>query len=127
MSAGNSPRTESNIFMHVQDGITCVQFTSTKIVDVKTISQLGDELLALVEKRAIRKMVIDMQSVQFLSSAMLGKLMAVHKSLAANKGALKISGLAPSLLEVFKITRLDKIFQIYPTVSEAITSFRPGS
>jgi len=121
------PANESKLMMHVQDGITCVQFIDTKIIDIKTINQIGTELLELIEKRAVRKMLIDMQNVQYLSSAMLGKLMSVHKALRANKGTLKIAGIAPTLFEVFAITRLDKVFEIHPTFGDAISAFRPGA
>ncbi len=59
-----------------------------------------------------------------LSSAVLGKLIALHKSLRANKGSLKLCSIAPPVHEVFEITRLDKVFDIHKTETEALDSFR---
>jgi anti-anti-sigma regulatory factor len=36
---------------------------------------------------------------------------------------LKLSDINPQIFEVFKITRLDRIFEIHPTAAEALASF----
>ena len=52
--------------------------------------------------------------MQYLSSAALGKPINLKKKVGAVKGKLKLCCIHPDLLEVFKITRLDQVFEIYP-------------
>jgi anti-sigma B factor antagonist len=63
------------------------------------------------EKIGIR-LVLDLSYVQYLSSAVLGKLINLKKKVTAMKGKLKIENLHPDLLEIVRITRLDQAFDI---------------
>jgi anti-sigma B factor antagonist len=117
----------SKLMSHVQEGVTVVQFTDAKVIDQRNINLIGAELTEMVEKRGVRKMLIDLHNVQYLSSAVLGKLISLHKALRMKKGTLKLCGIAPPIFEVFEITRLDKVFEIFPTETEAMDAFRPGS
>ena len=58
-------------------------------------------------------MIIDFAPVQFMSSSMLGKLVKIHKKCGEYKTKLKLCGVTPNIREVFKITRLDKLFDFY--------------
>lgn len=63
------------------------------------------------EKRGVR-LVLDLGDVQYLSSAALGKLINLKKKVGEVSGELRIENLHPDLLEVFRITRLDQVFDI---------------
>jgi len=121
MSAG-SPR----LISHVQDDVTIVNFTEAKVVDQRNIDLIGAELTKMAESGAVSKMLINMEDVRFLSSAMLGKLISLHKVLRTKKAALKLCNIVPEIFEVFEITRLDKVFDIYSSEDEALDAFRLG-
>ena len=53
----------------------------------------------------------------------LGKLINLKKKVAAVKGKLKLCCIHPDLLEVFRITRLDQVFEIYPEEQSALDKF----
>ena len=116
----------SKLMSHVQQGVTVVHFTDAKVIDQRNINLIGTELTDMVEKSDVRKMLINMENVQYLSSAVLGKLISLHKALRMKKGSLKLCSIAQPIYEVFEITRLDKVFDIYPTENEAMDAFRPG-
>ena len=65
-------------------------------------------------------LIIDFSTVSYLSSAVLGKLMAIHKGVSATKGVLVLCGITPNILEVFKITKLDKLFSIETDVKNGL-------
>ncbi len=117
----------SKLMSHVQEGVTIVRFTDTKVIDQRNINLIGAELVEMVEKGGVRKMLVNLENVQYLSSAVLGKLISLAKSLRMNKGVLKLCCIAAPIFEVFEITRLDKVFDIYKTEAEALEAFRPGS
>ncbi len=59
----------------------------------------------------------------YLSSLALGTLINVKKKIARVEGQLKLCSIYPDLLEVFKITRLDTVFDIYKDEPAARQAF----
>lgn len=57
-------------------------------------------------------MILDFESVDFLSSDVIGKLMLVQQIAKEYGHSVKLRRLDPEILEVFQITRLDGIFEI---------------
>ncbi|MCA9241251.1 MAG: STAS domain-containing protein, partial [Planctomycetales bacterium] len=66
---------------------------------------------------------IDFSPVQFMSSSMLGKLVKIHKNCKEYKAKLKLSGVSDDIREVFKITRLDKLFDFEKDIEAARKAF----
>ncbi len=54
---------------------------------------------------------------------MLGKIVQLHKRCKADKVKLKLCGISKNPLEVFKITRLDKLFEIHKDAPAALPTF----
>jgi len=50
-------------------------------------------------------------------------LIMLNKKIADQSGSLKLSDISPQIFEVFKITRLNKLFDIHPTAEQALGSF----
>lgn len=105
------------------DGVTVVSFVDTKIVTEENIAEVGDQLYALVEDDGLSKLLLNFGNVQYLSSAALGKLINLKKKVGAVKGKLKLCCIHPDLLEVFRITRLDQVFEIYPEEAVALAKY----
>jgi anti-sigma B factor antagonist len=105
------------------DGVTVVSFIDTKIVTEDNILEVGDQLYHLVDVEGKRQLLLNFGNVQYLSSAALGKLINLKKKVGAVKGKLKLCCIHPDLLEVFRITRLDQVFEIYPEEQAALNKF----
>ena len=105
------------------DGVCVVEFADRKILDELAISEIQDELSKLVEGVKNVRLLLSFKNVEHLSSAALGTLIALNKQVAEQKGQLKLSDITPPIYEVFKITRLNKLFSIYGTAREALASF----
>ena len=58
------------------------------------------------------QLVLDLCDVQHVSSAALGELIKLKRKVVGMSGRLKIKNLQPDLLEVFRITRLDQVFDM---------------
>ncbi len=104
-------------------GVTVVSFVDTKIVTEENIQEVGDQLYSLVEDDGYKQILLNFGNVQYLSSAALGKLINLKKKVGAVKGKLKLCCIHQDLLEVFRITRLDQVFEIYPDEQVAIDKF----
>ena len=61
-----------------------------------------------------------------MSSAMIGKLVLLNKKAKTDNVALKFCAISANVLEVFKITRLNKVFEIYADEEKAVKSFKKG-
>ena len=114
---------KSNLLIRNRNGITLVNVLDVSVLDRTQIDKIGDELLRLVEDLGRKKVLVNFEGVDYLSSAVLGKLIALHKRLAMKSGELKLSGIKASILEVFEITKLDKVFDIYSDEESAVASF----
>jgi anti-sigma B factor antagonist len=68
-------------------------------------------------------MLLNFQGVQFMSSAMIGKLVLLNKKSKAAGLTLKFCAISPNVLEVFKITRLNKVFDIQADEDKALKAF----
>ena len=87
-----------------------------------TADQFVDDLDRFIQL-GCRKLVVDCTSLTYVSSYGLGVLVRLHKKLAARGGDVKlaaVSGLIPRLLSM---TRLDRKFEIYPNVGEALRAY----
>jgi anti-anti-sigma factor len=71
-----------------------------------------DGLFEFVEMRSGMRVVLDFTDVEFLSSAVLGKLISIKKKVAAMQGKVAIRNVHPDLIQVFRITHLDQVFDI---------------
>jgi anti-sigma B factor antagonist len=103
--------------------VSVVKFRDRKILDEVAIQELGSELFALVEVDNRKTILLDFEGVEFLSSAALGKLITFDRKVKSSKGRLKMCGIAPGILEVFQVTKLNKVFDIRPDAGEALAAF----
>ena len=104
--------------------VLVITFRQASILDQAVIDQIAREFdQAELEAASNRKLLLDFQAVEFMSSAMLGKLIQLHKRCKADKIKLKMCAIAKNPLDVFKITRLDKLFEIHGDATTALASF----
>jgi len=103
--------------------VSVVRFVDRKILDEANIQELGQELFQLVEDENHKSLLLNFSSVEFLSSAALGKLITLEKRVKAHGGKLKLSNIRPEIYEVFAITKLNKLFYIKDDEADALASF----
>jgi anti-sigma B factor antagonist len=97
-----------------------VHFLDQRIQADAAIAGLGQELYAVVDRPDCLKMVLDFSEVEFLSSAMLGKLISVQRMIAEKNGVLRLCGMCQNIRLIFKLTCLDRILDVRETVADAI-------
>lgn len=88
-------------------------------VDVYTSIDLKKELTRLMEAEQ-KKIIIDLENVNYMDSSGLGVLVALLKELKKIGGELKLISLPISVKKIFDLTRLTKFFSIYNNLDEAI-------
>lgn len=103
--------------------VAVVEFTDRKILEELAIQEIGEELQRLVENEPRIKLLLSFENVDHLSSAALGMLITLNKKVDAQNGELRLSDINRQIFEVFKITRLNRVFEIHETQQEALAGF----
>lgn len=83
-----------------------------------------NELTALIDAGQT-KIVVDCSRLNNITSYGLGVLVRLHSKLSKKGGDVKLACVKGLIEQVFKVTHLNKIFEIYPDVSRACLMFRP--
>ena len=111
---------QAHLDVQRQDGVIAVSFLDRKILDELNITRIEEELFALVDAEASPRLVLDFANVEHLSSRALGTLISLMKRVRTKNGRLALCNIAVRIFEVFKITRLDRSFDIFKTCDEAV-------
>lgn len=115
--------TTPNLKVTRQGEICVVEFQDRKILEELAIQQIAERLLELADAEDRPRLLLDFRNVEHLSSAALGILITLSKQLAERQGKLVLANIHPHIYEVFKITRLNKLFNIQGTTEEGIKAF----
>jgi anti-sigma B factor antagonist len=78
---------------------------------------------ALPDIKLSKKVIVDLDGVDFISSTVLGTWLSAHKILEDVGGCLVICGATQSIYEILEITKLDQIFRVFPNLEKAVQSF----
>jgi anti-sigma B factor antagonist len=100
---------------------TIVEFRTSSLMDALVLEGIGKAVYQLVDEQDKRRLILDFEQVEYLSSQAIGIVLNLNKKLAKlPHSTLILCGVGPRLMELIKITRLDKILKIKPTQREAL-------
>lgn len=91
-------------------------------IGTETVNQFKDRIDQIVSDGNTR-LVMDFQDVNYLNSMGLGVVAATLKKVKKTKGDLKLLNLSPAVQELFELTRLTKVFEIFDSEEAAVKSF----
>ena len=100
--------------------VAVVRFRMTQILDDFRIHRLGEELLRLVDEEGFVRVVVNFESVRFLGSGVIGKILALNERIIAEKGRLALCCLCEGIYPVFEITKVNSVVPILATEEEAV-------
>jgi anti-sigma B factor antagonist len=106
--------------------VLAVRFTARQLVDEDMIGAIGSRLIQLVDQLGYRRLVLNLGPVNQLGSAMVGKLIALHRKVQAASGRLALCALKPDLYnKIFEVLKLSEIFHVYDDEQQALQDFPP--
>jgi len=94
---------------------------SGKIMGGPDFDLFKGEIADLIEK-GYKDVILDFGGVPWINSTGLGILITGHLSLKNAGGTLRICNVRERVLSIFYISQLEKVFQVFPTVEEAVAS-----
>jgi anti-sigma B factor antagonist len=111
------------ISVEYMDNATIIAFTDEKILEETDIRALQESVVSVIEQAEGLNLVLDFHSVKYLSSAVLGLLIRISKRIYERGGQLRLCNINPKIYEVFRITRLTQVFDIYDDLESATRGF----
>lgn len=91
-------------------------------LDLVSSSALKDAIRQRLADRRVN-LVLNMEKIHFINSSGLGALISCLRDVRLSGGRLALCCLAPYIDEIFTLTNLTRVFDCYPSVSEALESF----
>ena len=110
--------------VQVYENLILAQILKDRVLEPAVISAISAELTALLGRHPRPSVVLDLSRVAYISSAMVGKLIAFYKGVMGLKGRLAIAGVRPELMPLFKITQIDRLIPFHVDAQTAILEYR---
>lgn len=80
---------------------------------VDEVASLRADTNKLIEE-GTRNFTFDFSGCDFIDSTGLGALVSIYKKCVEKGGSVKLKTLKPQVEKLFKLTRLDRVFEICP-------------
>lgn len=106
----------------VRNEATCTVIAVTGRLDTRTAPEWEKQCGDIIQNGGA-KFVLDLTSLEYVSSAGLRCVLAIAKKLKASGGALALCGLSGLVQEVFSVSGFDSFFPVYETAEEAVANF----
>jgi anti-sigma B factor antagonist len=110
-----------NLSSKEANGITVVGLEGS-VLGGPDATELNDLLHSLAEKKKVR-VILDLSNVHTMNSSGLSMLIAALTTLKNAGGTLRVAGASEKIENLFVITKLSTVFEMYPTVKKAAASF----
>jgi anti-anti-sigma factor len=93
-------------------------------LDQDTCDGFRGELMTVVEKSGNEggSVVLDLSTLEYVSSAGLRCFMLASRQAKAQRGRIYVAALQPMVREIFEISHFNLVFQVFPTVREALAA-----
>ena len=70
------------------------------------------------------KLILDLESIDFIDSTGFGVFLSIMKTANNNYGFFKICNINSEVMELFKLLQLHNVFEIYNTLDDCVDSFQ---
>ena len=91
-------------------------------LDSSTFPQLQEHLDNLL-KQGNHYYLLDLENLDYISSAGLGVLMGILREVREKEGDLKIINMSEKIARVFDLLGFSRLMKVYPSESEALEAF----
>ena len=122
---------KSSLVVTERDAACVVDFRDETVLDHNSVPAVTEDLYHLVDNRQAANILLDLSAVRFLSSPMIGTLVALHKKTLDHGGQIVLCGLSSNLFRVFQVSRLTAVLHFAPCQARrfatSVCTESPGS
>lgn len=107
---------------HIQDQVLIITPKGDNL-DAKNAPSFKEQVLNLIRTSGKSQLVFDLKQLQFIDSSGLGTFLSIQRMLNAQGGVLKLANLNKPIRTMFEIVSMHRIFDIFNSTEEAVSSF----
>jgi anti-sigma B factor antagonist len=85
---------------------------TAKRIDASTSTAFKGKMVDLIVQGE-KLFILKMDKLEFIDSSGLGALISILKTLSNSKGNIALCGVNANIMNLFQVTRLDKVFPIF--------------
>lgn len=89
-------------------------------IDMHSSPELREVLLTLIKKSKEQSICVDFSEVTYIDSSGIATFVEGLKAVKACGSRLVFYGLPESIMEIFRFSRLDRVFEIFGTFEDAL-------
>ncbi len=105
---------------HSEDGVLVIDLLEENL-DAGNVKRFKVEILKALEP--FPKAVLNLSPIRFIDSSGLGAMISCLRKQQEAEGDLKLACLKPPALDLFRLVRMDRVFEIYDSVEDAISAY----
>lgn len=111
--------TSPYITIKKEQDIWHIYFNKNMYFELKDITSAWVEIYEGISSIENSKIVLNFELVDTFSSLFIGKLVAFQKKVSSSKGQLVLCNIKARLIELFEVTKINRIFTIKETLTDA--------
>lgn len=115
------PTQSKHVKIATVDGPTAV-FRLQDDIDLHSSPDLRTDILGLLGKGEVTKLVINMEGVPYVDSSAIAVMVEALQKLRKSGGKVYLTNLSPRVKGLLEIARLDSIFNVKATEAEALAA-----
>ena len=89
-------------------------------VDLYSSPMLREYIFKTIKQQKPEQLIVDLTDVTYTDSSGIATLVEGLQMAQNYESAFKLVGLSETVLEVFQLVRLERVFDMYPTEEEAL-------
>ena len=102
------------------ESVHVVELTIPETLDDADFDRLSDSVLTLLASQPDAAWVLDLTSLSYAGSALLGLIVNIRQRVRQAGGRLVLCGLSPRLLTIFQTCSLARLFRIVRSQADAV-------
>jgi anti-anti-sigma factor len=106
------------------DGVAVITFLeSAAMIEGEKVDALAKDLFDVIDTKKYTKVVLNLYNAGYMSSAMLAVLVRLHRKMQDVKGKVRLCALRPPVMDAFKVSQFDRLFEIFADEDAALKKF----
>jgi anti-sigma B factor antagonist len=102
------------------DDIVVIEIQEDNL-DASNVREFREEMQKLIKDK--NRVVLDMSALKFVDSSGLGALISCLRDTNSRKGDFRLSSLSRSVLALFELMRMHRVFSIHDNADSAVSSY----
>ncbi len=90
-------------------------------IDMYSSPELREELMDVIKKK-LPSVYVDFKEVSYIDSSGIATFVEGLKCMKAYGGRLQLFNISQGIIEIFRFSKLDKVFEIYGNIDDAVNS-----